>query len=213
MLDPYVILGVDRSASARDIRAAYRRAAKTAHPDAGGDPEAFALLNEAAELLGDPVRRAAFDRDGVWSRKQVERHPDADLFPLLGSLMAQIIAADQVDPEHDDLVELLRSQIAQNTNQRRQEAETIAAAVRRIERHKARLRREGDGENLMAGLVNGQLDRLRKQHEGATKAAEINDRMIVFLAGYTWDREKRKPAPKVARGFTMPRFWNSGATG
>jgi curved DNA-binding protein CbpA len=49
--DHYEILGVTRQAGIEEIRAAYRRAAKTAHPDRGGSNEAFLRLQRAAEFL------------------------------------------------------------------------------------------------------------------------------------------------------------------
>ncbi len=42
VIDPYELLGVARDADEAAIKAAYRKVAKTAHPDAGGDAEAFA---------------------------------------------------------------------------------------------------------------------------------------------------------------------------
>src|SRR5215469_15340026 len=69
MRDPYQVLGVDRKASAGEIKNAYRRLAKKLHPDANrNDPKAasrFAELNAAHELLGDEDKRKAFDRGEI----------------------------------------------------------------------------------------------------------------------------------------------------
>jgi curved DNA-binding protein CbpA len=64
--DPYKILQVDPEAEDEVIAAAYRRLARKYHPDVGGGPEAagrMTALNAAWELIGDPARRAAFDRE------------------------------------------------------------------------------------------------------------------------------------------------------
>jgi DnaJ-class molecular chaperone len=69
MRDPYQVLGVDRKASAADIKSAYRRMAKKLHPDANkNDPKAaarFSELNAAHEIIGDEDKRKAFDRGEI----------------------------------------------------------------------------------------------------------------------------------------------------
>ena len=64
--DPYKVLQVDPEAEDEVIAAAYRRLARKYHPDVGSGPEAAArmiALNAAWELIGEPARRAAFDRE------------------------------------------------------------------------------------------------------------------------------------------------------
>jgi len=69
MRDPYDVLGVSKSASAAEIKSAFRRQAKKLHPDANKhDPRAaarFAELNAAYEILGETDKRKAFDRGEI----------------------------------------------------------------------------------------------------------------------------------------------------
>ncbi|WP_037502584.1 molecular chaperone DnaJ [Sphingomonas jaspsi] len=66
--DYYELLGVDRGADDKTIKAAFRKAAMDCHPDRHGgctDKEAkFKALNEAYDCLKDPQKRAAYDRFG-----------------------------------------------------------------------------------------------------------------------------------------------------
>lgn len=59
----YEVLGLTARATADEVRAAYRRAARDNHPDAGGDSRAMSEINAAWRVLGDPARRAAYDRE------------------------------------------------------------------------------------------------------------------------------------------------------
>jgi curved DNA-binding protein CbpA len=58
----YDLLGVPRDADVEEIRAAYRRLSKIYHPDLGGTAAIFRQLQEAREILTDPIRRSAYDR-------------------------------------------------------------------------------------------------------------------------------------------------------
>lgn len=65
--DPYDVLGVARNASQEDIRRAYRRLARTNHPDVNREPGAddrFKEISAAYDTLGDPEKRSAYDRYG-----------------------------------------------------------------------------------------------------------------------------------------------------
>jgi hypothetical protein len=65
VIDYYKILGVKRSASAAEIKSAYRRLARERHPDLNGGSEAaareFALIARAYHVLCDPQQRARYD--------------------------------------------------------------------------------------------------------------------------------------------------------
>src|SRR6056297_37681 len=63
--DYYDVLGVDKDASAEEIKKAYRRKAKELHPDRNADkPDAETDFNEAYEVLKDAEKKAAYDRFG-----------------------------------------------------------------------------------------------------------------------------------------------------
>ena len=65
--DYYEILDVPRSASADDLKAAFRKLARQFHPDVNKAPDAeekFKEINEAYAILSDPDKRAAYDRFG-----------------------------------------------------------------------------------------------------------------------------------------------------
>lgn len=67
-IDYYKVLGIDKNASAKEIKAAYRKLARKFHPDVNtGDKDAeqkFKEINEANEVLGNEENRKKYDQHG-----------------------------------------------------------------------------------------------------------------------------------------------------
>ncbi len=72
----YIILGISTDSSQQEIKAAYRRLAKTFHPDIYGEQHSpFPAIQEAYDVLSDPRRRLDYDRQ--LQPRPVVRHQSA----------------------------------------------------------------------------------------------------------------------------------------
>ncbi len=68
MRDPYEVLGVAKTATAKEIKSAYRKLAKKYHPDQNPDPtakERFNAATQAYDIVGDEKNRGAYDRGEI----------------------------------------------------------------------------------------------------------------------------------------------------
>jgi molecular chaperone DnaJ len=88
--DPYDVLGVEREASAQEIKKAFRLLARELHPDVNAhDPDAEEKFKEAAEayeILSDDERRATYDRYGHEGLRSGGYAPNFDGFGSIGDL-------------------------------------------------------------------------------------------------------------------------------
>src|SRR6516164_6083231 len=88
--DPYEVLGVERTASAQEIKKAFRQLARELHPDVNAhDPaaeEKFKQAAEAYEILSDADRRATYDRYGHDGLRSGGYAPNFDAFASITDL-------------------------------------------------------------------------------------------------------------------------------
>ncbi len=102
--DPYTVLGVPRTATARQITAAYRKAAQAQHPDRGGSTERMAAINAAYHALSSSAKRAHVDRvlgtldpelDGI--KRLVAAMPVQELHRIRAEILGKIRSYTQRD--------------------------------------------------------------------------------------------------------------------
>ena len=88
-IDYYKILGVDKTIAQKDVKRAYLKRAKQFHPDLHpDDPKAkakFQALTEAYDVIGDPEKRAKYDKYGEqWKQAEAYEHSGAGGFGGFG---------------------------------------------------------------------------------------------------------------------------------
>jgi hypothetical protein len=76
-MNPYEILGVNTDATYAEIKSAYRKLVKRFHPDVNRDQSEVRIkqLNEAYDILSDPLRKTAYDRGDTEYTFEYEEDP------------------------------------------------------------------------------------------------------------------------------------------
>jgi curved DNA-binding protein CbpA len=185
LIDPYETLGIGREADGEAVKAAYRKQVKTAHPDSGGDEEAFGRLRACYELLKDPVRRKLYDHTGY--------DPElADPRDLKGILRLETLVSDVIlderEPGSFDPVAAMRRKLSDDMVQSR-------FHILELERHRARVRQHLDrlGRRPAADVLGAMLRSRSQSISEAIRSAETQieaiEQAYAMLEGYSYEME------------------------
>ena len=68
----YEELGLKQNATKSEIKSSYRSLVKQHHPDAGGEKERFLAIQNAWEILNDPIKKEQYDRNFFSSRSSFD---------------------------------------------------------------------------------------------------------------------------------------------
>lgn len=197
--DYYTLLGIARDASDAEIKAGFRRARSSAHPDRnGGDDELMKQVNRAHDCLTDPDRRAVYDATGMDQpsgdevKELTEQLLDQQAQASLRLLLEQLI--DGLDGW--ELLESARDLTADNI---RKLAGTIGKAKGRVTtltRKLGRVRVKGNVPNLVEEVMQAAIDKANAEVESAEATLRIVQRCQQLLGSY--EADKPLPQPRKA---------------
>jgi curved DNA-binding protein CbpA len=199
--DLYGELGIDPSATAAEVKRAYRKKIAKAHPDReGGKNDTAVALNEAWRVLGDEAKRKAYDETGATdSADQREGKLRSE---LIGNF-CELVQSHQ-DVDHTDIVKELRIAINKLIQQHRQEIPKVRQKIAKLEKVRRRITRK-KGPNLLADSLASVV----KEHERVIAKIEqaILDKELqhAMLDGYAYQVDLITPeltAFKINMTFT-----------
>ncbi|MFD1744374.1 J domain-containing protein [Rhizobium helianthi] len=189
MIDPYKTLGVDRDADGASIKAAYRSRAKAAHPDAGGDVDAFSKLTASYELLLDPVRRKVYDDTGF--DPQLTDTKDLEGLLILDALVNDFIL-DEREPGSFDPVAAMRRRLTDKIVNTR-------IHILELERHRGRIRHHIDRigkrpeSDVLGRMLNARCDTIADAITKAENEIKTIEQAYSMLEGYSYELEAELP--------------------
>lgn len=197
MADLYAALGISRTATPEEIKSAYRAKAKATHPDHGGDPQAFQQVQMAYEVLADPDRREAYDRDGTINDARIDQ-TNAKALGIIEQMLAQ--AMQQLGPDgvvYNDVVERMREALEENRAATKRNIEDNQRAIVRLARFAKRFSVKDGKPNLLAQMVNFKIAGHEQRGREMQAGLDLHDRAAEILKDFSFEADKQ-PAPTNA---------------
>lgn len=202
----YEMLGVEKDATLKDIKAAYRAKSKKAHPDAGGHEVEFNTLKLAFDILSNPARRERYDRTGRTDESPVT--PQA-IRGMIANTVRAIVTAQRPDgttdnPEWDDIKQKVILTILDG---RRAVANLRVETQRKIKRVNQLLSRfkSRTEEDPVGDALREELKKLEEEMRGHEDALEMSRELEAAFRQYDYEvgpgsEGQFNPGPPPRRG-------------
>jgi hypothetical protein len=186
----YTRLGLQPDATPVQIRRAYRRAAKTAHPDTGGSAEQWAAILEAYETLIEPRRRRIYDDTGSVEPGAADNHYAALLMRLAAAM--DEIAADNPQLAWVDWPRMLRIHLNAKIQQDRQGILDLASRAREWDAVAQRCIVPPGAVNVLRGLAEGKAAECRRRCDEAQATIREHEEALQLI-----ENARSAPAPQL----------------
>jgi curved DNA-binding protein CbpA len=162
--DPYEILGlgVNKDTSMDDIKKAFKTRSKELHPDKGGNPEDFANLKKAFDILVDPVKQNLYDEYGIDDSLDVEAEAKLVAVQIVISALDDLPNSCNVDKEISAIFQRCLDGLVE------QEAAAKEA------RDKLQRRLDGIQKKPVNDFLTSEILKVIETHNKAMKQAQLN---------------------------------------
>ncbi len=199
MPDLYAILGVARTATPEDIKFAYHAKAKETHPDCGGSADLFTSVQTAYDVLSDPIRRAAYDRNGS-IEDQRERVDDVQTRALgiIEQMLAQAITQLPSDGNvYNDVIAKMKDALRSSVRDLEGEIETNANSIAKLKRFAKRFSVKEGSKNYLAEMVVFKIAQHEQRSIQMKRALDWHARAKTILADFSfeWDAPQAAANP------------------
>lgn len=160
----YRLLGVDREATQAQIKAAYRNLVKTAHPDAGGDPDEFVRITAAYNVLEDPDTRKAYDVSGEW---QGDNPMDAQkrVIEHIASMFEEIYIQADGQIAFFDVIQSMKSHMDQLGAKFPQIERELAKKLEGLQKINREIQKRGEEENMFSRHIEDRILALSDEYK------------------------------------------------
>lgn len=186
--NPYDLLDLPKEATPDQIKKAYRKKAKSAHPDAGGDPEAFNALARGAAVLLDPARRDKFDRTGEFDDKP--DHQQAEVMQLLSQIVANVIQTP-LDLAKNDVPEVMRLRLREDLRIVGENIESLNRAAKRLDELMLRMKPKKPGQGVpLPDLIAKHQQGVAMEREKLLAKARVYELAIETIDGHDYEFDK-----------------------
>jgi DnaJ-class molecular chaperone len=174
----YEILGVSPTATADEIKSAYRKQAQAHHPDKGGDEEAFKAVGKAFEVLSDPTQRKAYDDGGY---KDPSAPPTEDDIAMQGftELVKKYMTVA------GDLFGLISRELAENKQGCNRQILKLQGDLKRLNLKLTKVKYKGKGKNIVAKILEDSI----KASEGELERMQMCKRVLDKVGALAKDYE------------------------
>lgn len=179
----YDLLGIEPAATAAEIKAAHRAAAKRFHPDRGGDSARFVAVTRAYNVLSDPKLRRRYDETGLFDAAEADA-AHADLVVTLSSALNHVLSRTRLSIDSTDLVVEMRRLIGIGRDVVAEELAEIEARLAALQAARQRIRRKDEAENLFLGVIDNQIRKLARAQIAKRTVIEAQARAIEELERY-----------------------------
>lgn len=187
MADLYNVLGVNSDATEAEIKKAFKKKAKSSHPDTGGSDEAFKILVQARDVLSDAERRNRYDN----GESDSIRSPEAEAVQILAQVFGRAlekVTGNQVLRVEDVVSDIIYNEKGDlRTHQARLQLAIIAAQELRPRVSST------DCVNLYHGVIDQRIEALKRQIEDAENKCKVFDLVTKLVEVYTYNEPE--PAP------------------
>ena len=192
MEDHYEALGVGKDATAEQITDAYRRKARKAHPDAGGDKEQFQLIAMAYSVLSNADKRDRYDRG--------ENVDNANPMLTAVALMAQEAFMSSEDP-----MQWMRGKAKEHIREARhgmsgnaKVRDKLSAKLEKLKKANEKCKNER-GYQFMVDTISRFIDTGKQADVRLQESISLYESVLLFIDNIEFPKEEYQPFTRPIR--------------